>query len=212
MVLTTLTVCKNERIKVTKRGVIIIIKQKDMKIKTFWLILLKIIGFFLVLKGVNVIIYSFTTFSFISSMDNNTQQIILFALSIVVTVIVYLFILWLFVFKTSWLIDKLHLEKGFEEEKIEINVQLSNILSIAIIVIGGLTLIESLPQLCKQVFSFFQMKSMNIEQESQTKGWIILYFIQACLGYLLMTNSKRITNFINKRATSDSTDENKQSE
>ena len=167
-----------------------------MKVRTFWLILLKIIGFFLVLKGVNVIIYSFATFSIINSGDDST--IIWVILSIILTVIVYLFILWLFVFKTTWLIDKLRLEKGFEEEKIEINVSLSNIISIAIIVIGGIMLIESLPQLCKQIFTFFQMKS--ILKENQTIGWIILYFLQASLGYLLMTNSKRITTFINRHA------------
>jgi len=181
-----------------------------MKVKTFWLILLKVIGFFLVLNGVNLLMQSFAMLSAVNTMSKD--NLLGFALIVILTILIYLFVLWLFVFKTSWLIDKLHLARGFEDEKVETNIELTNILSVAIIVIGGMLLIQSLPRLCQQIFTFFQMKSMNIEQESQTKGWIILYFIQVCLGYLLMTNSNRITNFINKRASSDSTDENKQSE
>ena len=170
-----------------------------MKIKTFWLILLKIIGLALVLRGVNVIMYSISTVSSIITWDS-TDIIIWFLLPIILTVIIYLFVLWLFVFKTSWLIDKLRLEKGFEEEKLEIKAQLSSILSIAIIVIGGIMLIESLPQLCKQIFTFLQEKRMF--RESQTTGWVILYFVKAILGYLIMTNSKPILTFINKLSCS----------
>jgi len=175
-----------------------------MKVKTFWSILLRIIGIVLALKGVNVVVHSITTVLIISW--NSTEGVIWSSLSIwnlltiILTVVVYLFVLWLFIFKTSWLIDKLRLEKGFEEEKIELNTQLSNILSITLIVIGGIVLIESLPQLCKQVFSFFQERSMF--RESPTTGWIILYLLKTILGYLLMTNSKQITDFINKRSRS----------
>ena len=139
-----------------------------MKVRTFWLILLKIIGLFLVIRGINVIIYSLNTFHFIiKSEDNITEPIIWMTLFIILTVIIYLFILWLFVFKTSWLIDKLRLEKGFEEEKIEINVSLSSIISIAIVVIGGIMLIESLPQLCSKIYTFFQMKVIPGENGEQ---------------------------------------------
>lgn len=128
-------------------------------------------------------------------------------LSTVLTVVVYFFILWLFVFKTSWLIDKLHLEKGFEDEKIELNIQLATILPIAIIVTGGLLIINSLPNLCKEIFTFFQIKSLSWQESSQTR-WIILYLVEVILGYLLMTNSRQISEFINKRADSEKEDDN----
>jgi len=172
-----------------------------MKIKTFWLILLKIIGFTLVLKGVNIITYSITTVSIMNTWGS-TEDVIRFTFFIILIVGVYLFILWLFVFKTSWLIGKLSLEKGFEDEKIELNVQTSDILSIAIIVIGGIMLIDSLPKLCMQIFTFFQEKSMF--RESPKTALIILYFVKAILGYFLMTNSKPIVAFINKRTCSHS--------
>jgi cellulose synthase/poly-beta-1,6-N-acetylglucosamine synthase-like glycosyltransferase len=181
-----------------------------MKVRTFWLILLKIIGFFLALQGVNMVLYSFGSLTFVYSLKNTTESIIWVTLSIIFTCAFYFSILWLFVFKTSWIIDKLSLEADFDEEKIEINISLPSIMSIAIIVIGGIIFVQSLPQLCKQIFTFYQQKSILMLRESPTAGWIILYFSQAILGYLLMTNSKQITTFINKRACSDSTNENEQ--
>jgi len=180
-----------------------------MKVKTFWLILLKIIGFTLIIKGVNMITFSITTFSSMMSWGN-TENIIWGTISIILIGCVYFFILWLFVFKTSWLIDKFSLEKGFEEEKIEINAQILDILSIAIIVIGGIILIDSLPQFCKQIFTFFYEKTML--RKSPTTGWIILYFAKAILGYLLMTNSKPIVSFMNKKTYSNSKEDNELSE
>lgn len=169
-----------------------------MKVKTFWLILLKIIGISLVLNGVNVLTQSFN----ILSIGENRAEVISWILPVIaLTVAVYFFILWLFVFKTSWLVDKLRLEKGFEEERIEINVQLPAALTIAIIVVGGIMLIDSLPQLCQQIFVFLRMKTAL--SDSEIPGWIILYLTEAVLGYLLMTNSRKITRFILKHTHSE---------
>ena len=185
-----------------------------MKVKTFWLILLKIFGIFLVLRGANVILnflslYTMTTFRYVE--DGEYLGLVLqIVASTLLIAIIYFFILWLFVFKTSWLIKKLRLEKGFEDERIDLNISLSNILSIAIIVMGGIMIIDSLPQLSKQIFYFYQQKI--VLREDPAIGWIILYFSETILGFILMTNSKQITRFINKRASDDEKCENETKE
>jgi len=169
-----------------------------MTIRTFWTIFIKILGIWLVLDSVTVIPQFISTLFYTDPSDTGEG----FALSIallLLTIGVYLFILRLFVFKTSWLIDKLHLDKGFDEEKIDLNVQLSTVLIVSTIVIGGLMFVEGLPQLCKQTFVFFQQK--NIFRESPTAGWIIFYLVKTVLGYLLMTNSKQVVAFIVKQTT-----------
>jgi hypothetical protein len=92
----------------------------------------------------------------------------------------------------------LKLEKGFHEEKIEFNVQTSSILTIATIVIGGLIFIDALPQLCKQVFFFFQQKNQFVE--SPSSEWVIFYLVKTLVGYLLVTNSKVIVKFLQKQS------------
>ena len=167
-----------------------------MTIRTFWTIFIKILGIWLVLDCVTVIPQFISTL--FNTDSNDTGQD--FALSIVLLLLTigsYLFILRLFVFKTAWLIDKLHLNKGFDEEKIDLNIQLSSILTVTTIVIGGLMFVDSLPQLCKQTFVFFQQK--NRFSESPTSGWIIFHLAKTILGYLLMTNSKQVVSFIDKQ-------------
>lgn len=169
-----------------------------MTIKTFWTIFLKILGIWLILDSVTVIPQFFSTLFFLDPNDT-AQNFALTAALLVLTIGIYIFILRLFVFKTAWIIDKLNLDKGFNEEKIDINVQLSTIMTVSTIVIGGLLFIDSLPQLCKQTFVFFQEKF--VFRESPISEWLIFYLVKTILGYQLMTNSKKVIAFIDKQTT-----------
>jgi hypothetical protein len=167
-----------------------------MTVKTFWTILIKILGIWLVLESLTIIPRFILTLFY--SYPKGTTQGFAITLSMLLLIMgVYLFILRLFVFKTSWLIDKLQLDKGFEEEKIDLNIQLSTVLTVATIVVGGLMFVDSLTQLCKETFVFFQQK--NLFLESQTSAWIIFNLVKSLLGYLLMTNSKKVVVFINNQ-------------
>ena len=86
-----------------------------MTIRTFWTILIKILGICLVLDSVTVIPQFISTL-FYTDPNDTGQGFVLSISLLVLTIGVYLFILRLFVFKTAWLIDKLHLDKGFDEE------------------------------------------------------------------------------------------------
>jgi amino acid permease len=169
-----------------------------MTIRTFWTIVLKILGIYLVLDSFKVIPQFISTLSTFSSDPDQTRMVFIWTfVYLLSTVGLYVFILWLFVFKTAWLIDKLHLERGFAEERIEFNIPRSTVLSIAIILIGGLMFVDSLPQLCRQIFSYFQQKNMFVQNLSS--GWIIFQFVKTIIGYLLMTNSRFIVNFIDRK-------------
>ena len=168
-----------------------------MTIRIFWNILLKILGIFLVVKGVNVIVpyLSILATTFAMEMEDTIYYI---AVTLGV-LIAYFFILWLFVFKTSWLIDKLDLENGFDEEKIDLKNDSLAIMTIAIIVIGGIMFVESLPMLAREMSLFIKREEIPF-QENPNIGWTIYYIVKAMIGYLLMTNGKPIAAFINRKS------------
>jgi hypothetical protein len=173
-----------------------------MTVRNFWTIFLKILGIWLIV-GSFVVIPQFFTSIFLSR--TFVIEDFIFVLAPMVAVICfYLLILRVFIFKTDWLINKLKLERGFSEEKLELNLQLSTILNVATIVIGGLMFVDSLPTLCKEIFVFFQRKVLF--SENQSSGWIIADLIKSVLGYLLMTNSKSVVSFIEKRTFTDQSD------
>ena len=169
-----------------------------MTIRTFWNILLKILGIYLVVQGVGVIMQFLSVFTMVTTAEESVYYIAI----TLGTLILYFFVLWLFVFKTSWLIDKLDLEIGFEEEeRIELKGDFQAVMSIAIIVIGGIMLADALPLLCKYIYSFYQNKKMLCTtSENPVTSWIILCIAKAILGYLLMTNSKPIVAFISRKS------------
>ncbi len=131
-----------------------------------------------------------------------TQMFVWTFLYLLSTIGIYILVLWLFVFKTAWLIDKLHLEKGFTEERIELNIPHSAVLSIAIIIIGGIMFVDSLPQLFNQTFSYLQQKNMfRMEPKS---GILIFQAVKTIIGYLLMTNSQFVVKLIDKKKLKES--------
>ncbi len=171
-----------------------------MTIRTFWTIFIKILGIWLVLDSLTVVPQFLTALPFYgNNYDENIWSLLAMVAMLLVTITMYILILWLFVFKTSWLIDKLHLDRGFVEERIEFKIERSTVLSIATIVLGGLMFIDSLPQLCRQVFVFFQQKTLF--GESPNTGFIIFHSVKTVIGYLLMTNSQYVVNFIDRQNT-----------
>lgn len=170
-----------------------------MTIKTFWTILIKTIGIALVLSSLTVIGQFLVVLPmFGKNVNTDLITLILGLGALIVVISLYIFVLWLFVFRTAWLIDKLHLEKGFAEETINLNIQQSTVLSIAVIVLGGLVFIDSFPQLCRQTFIFFQMKTMVME--NRHSATLVFLLIKTILGFLLMTNSKSVAKFIDRES------------
>lgn len=178
-----------------------------MSVHNFWTVFLKALGVWLVISGFTTVT-QFTTglFSVLSSGGNDWLNIIYVSGISTTTILFYFFVLWLFLFRTSWLIDKLRLEKGFKSETIEFDMQYFSLLNIAIIVMGGLMLVDSLPLFCRETFKYFEQKRMFVPDFSSQ--WIFFYLVKSVLGYFMLTNSQRIINFIRKQNQPKNTDTN----
>jgi hypothetical protein len=170
-----------------------------MKIKTFWIFLLKILGLYFVLGSIDVIAQFVSSIYYL--LDNSSDVIVKTSVIGMVTtmIIIYLLVLRLFVFKPNLIIDKLKLDQGFDEEKIELNNNSTSILRIAIIVIGGLILVNNLPVLCKNIFVFLQQQA-HFKDYPET-GWIIFGVIKSIIGYLLLTNNLYFADLIKNKKT-----------
>jgi hypothetical protein len=71
------------------------------------------------------------------------------------------------------------------------------VLTIAVIVVGALIFLESFPLFCKYVFSTFQRK-LGFREDPEF-GNVIIYFVSSLIGYLIVTNSNYIVDFIQKK-------------
>jgi hypothetical protein len=167
-----------------------------MSIRTLWIILIKILGLFLI-SGALVVLSQSISFMFYAFKSAEIIDVLYVSAIDLILLVIYCLLIWVCICKTSWIIDKLKLDKGFETENIELNFDLTKIISIAIIVIGGLLFIDNIPILLKEFFAFFQQKVLF--KDYPKSGWLIFYFCKAIIGYLLMTNSFGIAKLIEKQ-------------
>jgi hypothetical protein len=169
-----------------------------MKIRTFWILFLKIIGLYIFLGSIEVVaqFFSSTYYLFVTESSDTIIKTGVFG---VIAVIIFTYILFsiFFVFKPNLIIDKLKLDKGFEEGKIDLSDSSSSVLKIAVIIIGGLMLVNSFPALCRSVFAFFQQESLF--RNYPKAAWIIFDLLKTIIAYLLLTNSKLIVKIIEKQ-------------
>ena len=112
-----------------------------MKVKTFWIILIKILGLSLFFSVLTVVPQFFSTLQV--TLDERNENLLEIFLFLIFILLIYLLITRLFVFKPEWLIEKLKLEKNLEE-KIDLSIKASTILNVSIAVIGGLMLAGSI--------------------------------------------------------------------
>ena len=139
----------------------------------------------------------YSTLSFTNG-NLNTETLMMIWFMLVVSIVIYILIIRLFLFKTEWLVEKLKLERNFKEEKIDLNIKSLTVLTIAIIVIGGLMIAESLPNFCSGLFNFLQQKTLF--KDYPDSHWLIYHFLKIIIGYLLLTNGKRLAKYIDKES------------
>jgi hypothetical protein len=171
-----------------------------MSIRSFWNIVLKLVGIWIVVSSLPLLP------NFLFSMgygaygmyDPNYFQIFSFG---ILFVGLMLLIIRLFVFRTTWLIDRLKLEDGFEEKRIEVDLRYNTILSIAIVIVGGMWFVQNLTDFVRELVSYFQNRAMV--NESSSTPWLIYYAMSTVLGYVVLTNSQPIVKFILKQIEDD---------
>ena len=167
-----------------------------MEIKTFWNIILKGVGLWLLMNCLYIfpqIAITVFTSQFMEGWNTAIPEL-LFG---IIALFAYVLIAFLFLLKTQSIISKLGLEKHFIEKRIDITVSKNTVLKIIVILIGATTLIDSFPNLIREIFQFTQQKELIRNYPDLT--WLIFHFIKTLIGYILMTNSNVVVKFINKQ-------------
>jgi hypothetical protein len=108
----------------------------------------------------------------------------------------YIFVTYLLFFKTNTLIDKLKLDRGFTQEEFSFQIFKADILTIGLIVIGGMILANEIPNFCKALYQYIQERS--IQRYSGNKpnfSYAIIPGVKIILGLLILGERKRIVEF-----------------
>jgi len=166
--------------------------------RTLWTIILKILGFYILLQ----LLYTLPQIcmSVVFTIQQESLSMVGAIAILLFTTGVFLFLLFGFFFRTDWLIDKLRLDKSFTEEKLELNIHRSTVLKITVIITGLLLFIETLPLLLKELFAYYQEINLNEGFKRYSNGGMIIFHLaEVLISFFMVTSSRLIVNFIERK-------------
>jgi hypothetical protein len=81
------------------------------------------------------------------------------------------------------------LDQNFTEDEISADIQTNTVIRIAVIVLGGVLFLQSLPELFQMMIQTFQSKA--VFREDPNIGMLVYTLVSVVLGYWMMSNSVR---------------------
>lgn len=163
--------------------------------RDFFRILIKIFGLYSLILSIFTVIpqnISNVLFQF------DIMMLLVILASTMISIGMFLVLL----FKSDFIIDKLKLDKGFDDDKIILgNLTNESILKLALIIIGGFLIIDYLPAVLFDLINAFKTKSTfnSIEGNNVNYFDIVIGLVNILLGYLFITNYKSISQFLDKK-------------
>jgi|SRR6185437_10756858 len=167
-------------------------------------VILKIFGLFFLREIIYIIpqlislIPSFTKADDFGGGQFNSGDILPFIVTLV-AIALYVFIIYQLLFNTNKIIDKLKLDQGFNQQEFSFNISTSLILTISLIVIGGIILTNEIPNFCRNIFSYFQEKDLTRGMTKPNYSYIVVSGVKIIIGLLIIGERKRIVEFVEKR-------------
>lgn len=168
--------------------------------KSFFKIVLKISGLFF-LKEIIEMIPQFISFVWVfteqgDSGNNSMGYIIFFTI-----IIVNCFLVYQLLFNTNYIINKLKLDKGFEQENFSFDISSASILNIALIVTACIILFEEIPSFCQGIINIILIKKITPSIQNPGFSNLVTSAVKIVLALLLIGERKRIIGRVEKNKT-----------
>lgn len=108
------------------------------------------------------------------------------------------FIIYALLFKGNYIINKLKLTENIDDY-LTFNMHRSDMLSIAIIVLGGYILVDEIPVLCKTFYNYWWEGKLEMGYSMVSKAPFSFSAAKILVGLLLLGNTKLIVNYLELR-------------
>jgi len=168
-----------------------------MKARDLFTIILKIFGIYLIkdiLTAIPPVLKNFYQFLEVD------PDVALFSLIFsFVALALHFTIVYLLLFKTSFLISKLNLTTGLSEQPLIINLHRSQVYTIAIIITGLLILVFSVPALVKHFYWWYEYISSRdtmFGTQSYDYSELLISITEVIIGLLFLGNQRSLVNYI----------------
>lgn len=166
-----------------------------MTLRTLFNIILKVLGIFFIKDFLAMASELVSSVIYLMHSGTTTETIWTFV-TVILILIMYGLVIWCLIFKTNLIINKLKLDKGFAEDTISLNTHRSTILSISVIVIGGLLVVDEIPNLCQQLHAYYQQRRINHGAPNPSISYSVVSGVKIIIGLFLMAGQRQIVSLI----------------
>lgn len=162
-----------------------------MSTRVIWIIIVRVLGLMLLIDLFNLI-----PSSAIGSIYNPSVDTIL---PFTLTIAFFLSFIRLIFVKTEWIISKLKLNANIENERLEGTIDKNSIYTLAIIIVGGILLIDAISNIAYEVTSYINTRRFiesYMDDSSINSAYLVFYGVKAAIGYLLIANVQKVLKYI----------------
>jgi hypothetical protein len=171
-----------------------------MTVNDFFRLLLKVFSFYWLVQVLfNILPGMLGT---LGAMNDRFDWLLLLWIALVAAISIIILVI--LALKSDWIVEKLNLSKGFENNYIPFDkLDAPTILKLGCIITGGVMLLQSIPPALTQLYIAFQM-AVSVRGEDMIVGYDLrnnsfrlgTSVVQVAVGFLLLTNygwvSKRL--------------------
>lgn len=167
--------------------------------KDFFILIIKLFGLYSIILSLFTIFPSVVNISVVMT-DLFSYYGLLSVLLILATVGLMAGLYILLVLKSDRIVEVLKLERGFENDSIELgNLNSIEIIKIATLIFGGYLFIENLADFITETHYLLREKVTGFEFTEQRYAYLVISGINVLLGILLMTNLNFVAKVLAKR-------------
>ena len=179
--------------------------------RSFWAIAIKILGISFAYQSITtiwkaismIIMYASWTelFPEVRAQINGSNYLYGALISSLFIFVVNIIVVFLCIFRTDMVINKLKLEKGFIEERFELNVSRSTVLKIVIIITGALLLLNMTTDLIVEVTDYLlPVEKLSHLRNNRELGYIAEDVLRMVIALCIIIFSSSIVNFVERKS------------
>lgn len=178
-----------------------------MTFKNLFYIILKIFGLLFLREIINEVIQLISTiYLYFNGSEGWTTFTSMFVSLFVLAI--YGVLVFQLLFKTNRLVTLLKLDQNFDEHSfsfeqqnnLSINLSSKEILTISLIVIGGVILVQEIPNFCRQFYSYVTLRNNRYTSLQADMSYMVFSAFKIIIGLLILGERKRIIEIIEKKS------------
>ncbi len=159
-------------------------------------LILKVIGLFFIRDILESLSHTLSALIYFPQYDSSNEGIVNIAVTLP-SLILYVLLAWLFLFKTENIVSLLRLNKNVSDQQVSISADRKTLLTAAVVIAGFWILVNEIPELVRHALYYYQERKMYARMTRPDISYAGMSLVKMGVGLILIVFNKFIVRLIN---------------